>query len=290
MKLDYLSRFSNSLDAHALLSVCLFLLVWIGAWLPLAIPLAIALKWRPFTRAESHQKLPLLASLYLIAPVVIMGLNRLLGTSFADYGLMGGRSLFNSVGIGWIVGLLGLILMNGVQLGLGWIQVSDSPTNTDHAPQTNLRNVVAFATTKIVPVAILSLGIGFVEELIFRGFMETQLEMRYAPWLSAAIVSLIFASLHLVWEVNKTRPQLPGLWLMGMVLVLARWMDEGSLGVAWGLHAAWIFGISILDMTQRFSLTQRVPAWITGLKGEPLAGVVGIVFLSLTGLVLWGFC
>ncbi|HHP7243719.1 MAG TPA: lysostaphin resistance A-like protein [Elainellaceae cyanobacterium] len=287
--MDYLSKFTTSLDAHAPLSVGIFLLVWIGAWLPLAIPLAIALKWRPFTEAEWHQKLPLLASLYLIAPIVIIGMSKLLGTSLADYGLVGGRSLFNSVGIGWVVGLSGLVLMNAVQLGLGWIQVSDSPTNTDQAPQPNMRNAAAFATTVVVPVAVLSLGIALVEELVFRGFMETQIEMRYSPWLSAAIISLLFASLHLVWDVNKTWPQLPGLWLMGMVLVLARWADEGSLGIAWGLHAAWIFGISILDTTQRFSVTQRVPAWVAGLKGEPLAGVVGLVFLSLTGLVLWGF-
>ncbi|MGJ3244780.1 MAG: CPBP family intramembrane glutamic endopeptidase [Elainellaceae cyanobacterium] len=287
--MDYLSIFSNHLDADAPLSVGIFLLVWIGAWLPLAIPLAIALKWRPFTAAEWHQKLPLLASLYLIAPIVIIGLTRLLRTSLADYGVVGGRSLFNSVGIGWVVGLSGLVLMNGVQIGLGWIQFSDSPTQIDQTPQTNARNVAAFATTIVVPVAVLSLGIGFVEELVFRGFMETQLEMRYSPWLSAAIVSLMFASLHLVWDVDKTRPQLPGLWLMGMVLVLARWADAGSIGIAWGLHAAWIFGISILDTTQRLSVTQRVPTWVTGLKGEPLAGVVGIVFLSLTGLVLWGF-
>ena len=90
---------------------------------------------------------------------------------------------------------------------------------------------------------MLGLWISTTEELIFRGFLQNELNQDYPVWVAGAIASLIFAVTHLLWERQETLPQLPGLWLMGMVLTLARWADGGSLWLACGLHAGWIWGL-----------------------------------------------
>ncbi len=77
---------------------------------------------------------------------------------------------------------------------------------------------------------------------------------------------------------------------MGMVLVFARWVDGGSLGLATGLHTGWIWGLTCLDSTELISYTGKGPTWITGLGANPLAGVAGIVCLLTTGILLqWLF-
>jgi membrane protease YdiL (CAAX protease family) len=133
-----------------------------------------------------------------------------------------------------------------------------------------------------------ALFVGGIEELVFRGFIFTQLEQNYSIWLAAIISSLIFAVLHLVWEQTETLPQLPGLWLMGMVLVLARLADGHNLGIAWGLHAGWVWAIATIDTAGLITYTDKVSAWVTGINKKPLAGLTGIMCVSATGgVLLW---
>ena len=99
---------------------------------------------------------------------------------------------------------------------------------------------------------------------------------------------MIFAVLHLVWEQTETLPQLPGLWLMGMVLVLARLADGHNLGIAWGLHAGWVWAIATIDTAGLITYTDKVSAWVTGINKKPLAGLTGIMCVSATGgVLLW---
>lgn len=103
----------------------------------------------------------------------------------------------------------------------------------------------------------------------FSGFLLTQLGRDYPIWLAAIISSLIFALLHLVWEKKETVPQLPGLWLMGMVLVLARLVNDGNLGIAWGLHSGWVWAIGCIDTAGLINYTGNVPEWVTGKNKNP---------------------
>ncbi len=134
---------------------------------------------------------------------------------------------------------------------------------------------------------LLGLWVGITEEVIFRGVLINELTPDYSYWLAGIISSVIFALLHLIWQPKKTIPQLPGLWLMGMVLVLARWIIDGNLGLAWGLHAGWIWGLSSLQEANLISYTGKVPSQITGWLGDPIAGIVGIICLLATGVILW---
>jgi hypothetical protein len=73
---------------------------------------------------------------------------------------------------------------------------------------------------------------------------------------------------------------------MGMVLILARFTNGGSIGLAWGLHAGWVWAIACLDTAQLIEYTAKVPEWVTGKNRKPLAGVAGIACLALAGGVL----
>jgi len=263
------------MTSTALVKVAIFFVAWVVLWLPLAIPIAIFLKWHPDKPLAAEQKLPLLATLYLIAPLILWGASWVDRVSFSNYGLEWKFTVLKSLGMGLGLGVLSLIIVFLGQWRLGWIE-----WHLENLPQ---------LTQIFLPILFLGLGIGAIEELIFRGFLLNTLAKDYSVWIAAAISSIIFALLHLVWEQQETLPQLPGLWLMGMVLVLARQVDGGSLGLAWGLHTGWIWGLTCLDTAALLSYTDQGPIWMTGLGKKPLAGVAGIFCLLMTGIFLQWF-
>ncbi len=273
--LDFLIAIPSSL-----LQVTIFFVAWVCLWLPLAVASTIILQkdkatsasWQPFKQITAEQKLPLLASLYLIAPLVLWGANKIFDNSFYSYGVIWDWSSLQSLGIGFVFGVVGLAILFGLQTLLGWVEW-----------QAIGKEIVSIT----LPILLLAVGISAIEELIFRGFLLTQLQQNYSIYLAAAIASLIFAILHLVWEQKETIPQLPGLWLMGMVLVLARYVDRGNLGLAWGFHSGLVWAIATIDTAGLITYTGKVPEWVTGKYGKPLAGVTGISFLLATGAVLW---
>jgi hypothetical protein len=268
-------------SSTGLLKAIAFFLVWAGLWLPLAIPVAIVLKWRPLSPMKVEQKLPLLASLYLIAPLIVWGASWAEGSSFSDYGLEWKLSTLVSLSLGLGLGVLSLAVIFGLEGMLGWIEWQKE----EEQP----RDWLSISKSILLPTLLIGLLVSGIEELIFRGFLLNELQQDYSVLVAAAISSVIFALLHLVWEQQETLPQLPGLWLMGMVLVLARIVDGGSLGLAWGLHAGWIWGIASLDTARLINYTSFVPAWMTGIREKPLAGGAGIVCLLGTAAVLWSF-
>lgn len=261
-------------NQSSIATVAIFFLIWVLLWLPIAIPLAIALKWYPPNPLTIEQKLPLVLSLYALAPLVLWGIAYLQEIPFSAYGLTGKFSVLLSLGIGLLVGGGGVGLLFALEERLGWVTWQ---------PGGWLRLIPA------IPIPLLlGLLVSLIEELVFRGFLLNQLQLNFSPWLAATGSSLIFAFLHLVWEGKAATPQLPGLWLMGMVLVLARWVDNGSLGLAIGLHAGWIAGMASLDSAQILSYTGRNPKWMTGLAEKPLAGGMGLLLLLATAVTIWG--
>ncbi|AFY32602.1 CPBP family intramembrane glutamic endopeptidase [Calothrix sp. PCC 7507] len=262
-------------DAPVLVVVMTFFTVWVFLWLPVAIVSAIILNWRPGKPLQPEQKIPLLVPLYLLAPLVLWGINWLGFRAFSDYGFVKNSSIVNSLLLGFGLGVLGLVAVFTCQFYLGWCKWQ----------QCNFKRVPSI----LLPTLLIALFVGGIEELVFRGFIFTELEQDYPIWVAAIISSLIFALLHLVWEQHETIPQLPGLWLMGMVLVLARFADRGNLGIAWGLHAGWVWAIATLDTAELITYTSTVSEWYTGKHKKPLAGLAGIICILGTGVILWLF-
>lgn len=282
-------------SSSAMLKVFAFFVAWLSIWLPIAIPTAILLKWQPFKPLAVEQKLPLLATLYLVVPLIVWSASYIEGATLSDYGLGCGAVTCNvsttlfSILLGLSLGVMSLAVLFAIEYRLGWVkwcwedqQLSASTESPPPTPGSLIRSI-------LLPTLFVGLWISGTEELVFRGFLLNQLHQEYSPWMAAAISSLIFALLHLVWEQEKTLPQLPGLWLMGMVLVLARWVNGGSLGLAWGLHTGWIWVMASLDAAELIAYTGSGATWITGIGEKPLAGGAGLLFLLATGALLWSF-
>ncbi|WOD40522.1 CPBP family intramembrane glutamic endopeptidase [Nodosilinea sp. E11] len=244
--------------------------------------------------APQH-KLPLLLPLYLLAPVAVEGHRRLSAGTWADYGVAWNVPFWQLVAVGFAIATGGVIALVALQIGLGWrrwqphrqapddLSVSKpDPSNPEPAAGPGPGGV-------LLAVLPLALFIGWIEELVFRGVLVNGLGQAWPLWAMAIAVSLIFAVSHLVWDGPAGAPQLPGLAIMGAVLLLARWAVGGSLGLAWGLHAGWVFAIAAIDALALVKPGKDGPAWLIGLPDQPLTGVLPLALLVLTGIGVWGW-
>ncbi|HEY9657978.1 MAG TPA: CPBP family intramembrane glutamic endopeptidase, partial [Allocoleopsis sp.] len=205
------------------------------------------------------------------------------------YGLVSDRAIgqmaiWQTAGLGLLLASISLGGLFVLQSKLGWLHWRFLTGSPQTPPA---QGSIPPWVLPLLSTLGLALWVSCTEELVFRGFVFTTLQQEYAPWIAASIASLIFAVLHLVWEGKEGLPQLLGLWLMGMVLSLARWVDQGSLGLAIGLHAGWVWVIAYLDTMQAMHYSNQAPSWLIGWGGKPLAGAMGLIFLLGTGLVLW---
>lgn len=259
-------------QAPVWIKVGVFFVAWVGAWLPIALPIARIVNWKFPQPLEVSQKLPLVVSLYLLAPVVLYTFARLESVPFSTYGLVWNLSLLRSLGWGIGIGAIGVFILFSIQTVLGWM----------HWQSEHWRKFLA----ALFPMLLIGLLIGGIEELVFRGFLFGQLVKEFDFWSAAIASSLIFAVLHLVWEGRENIPQLPGLSLMGVVLCLAFSANHSRIGLAWGLHAGWIWVMASLDSANLISYASSAPEWLVGLGEKPLAGLMGLLFLLGTGLTI----
>jgi membrane protease YdiL (CAAX protease family) len=245
--------------------------VWTIIWLPIALLVSRLINWQPKEPLTPKQKLILLASLYILTPGIIIWKVKTEFLAFADLGLSLTPGDLRYVLLGLGASLASLILVFSLE----------SVSNLITWRWQNLRQIKSL----LLPILSLSLLISLVEELIFRGYIFITLLADNSFWLAAIASSVIFAALHLIWERKQTWPQLPGLWLMGMVLVAARVLTNDTIYLAIGLHAGWIWGLTCLDSADLLTYKHQ-DHWFTGMKQQPLAGMAGILCLGITGLGL----
>ena len=254
------------------LKVFTFFGIWAIVWLPIAFVVSRLINWRPEQILIPKQKLILLASLYILSPIVLYWKITVEDLSFANLGLSLQPNIFASILLGLVLSLSSLIVVFALESIFKLVNWHWDRTNQ--------------LLSLSLPILALALFISIIEELIFRGYTFSTLLIDYPYWLAAAISSLIFALLHLVWERKETLPQIPGLWLMGMILIGARIINNGNLGLAIGLHTGWIWGLTCIDSAQLLTYSKK-DSWLTGFSQQPLAGIAGISCLFLTGSILW---
>ncbi len=258
---------------HSWLRLLILVITWIVLWLPVAVPIALQLQWRPFQPLAAAQKLPLLGSLYLISPLIMWGLLSAQDKGWDYYGLFWNNATAGSVLLGLGISIASLSIVFGWEWSQGWLVWHSE----------NHRQLLINS----LPILLLALWIGVTEELIFRGCLQTELATDYGVWVAGLLASLIFAALHLVWERQQTLPQIPGLILMGGVLTLARITDHGGLGLAIGLHAGWVWGLTCLDAAQLITYNESASSWLIGWYQQPLAGIAGFICLIGTAVSLF---
>lgn len=184
------------------------------------------------------------------------------------YGLVGSRQN----GQEWLIGLgsgvlltLTLFIVEGL---FGWL-------NWEHSSELSRMILEGFLS---------GIGVGFAEELVFRGWLLDEFERDYHPSIALGINSLLFAILHFIKPLDvilQTWPQFPGLFLLALILILTKRICQNRLGFPMGFHGGLVWGYYLINVGNLVEYSGRAPDWITGVNGNPLAGVMGVGFLSL---------
>jgi membrane protease YdiL (CAAX protease family) len=145
----------------------------------------------------------------------------------------------------------------------------------------------------VVEWSLAFLAVGLSEEYAFRGYMLFTLTTGIGFWVSAILMSTLFALAH-VSNSGETPLGLTQVAVFGMVACIAL----GRTGNLWwpiGFHAAWDWGQTFfygvpdsgLKATHNFLHSEfSGPAWLTGGSTGPEASIFSLVILVIAGAVL----
>lgn len=149
-------------------------------------------------------------------------------------------------------------------------------------------------TATVLNALLLLLGLGFAEELVFRGWLWRELSLLFgggAAGEQRALLgqALLFALVHPWYQAGGPGALglLGGLTLLGLVLALQRRADGGLLWGAVGLHGGLVGGWLLLSQGL-LRLEPLAPAWLVGPGGSqpnPVGGLVGWFGLAVLLLV-----
>ena len=265
------------------LRILAFLLLLGSLWLPLAASIAL------WSRDANQTTIWAMALLFMGFLALIQRWGhwlhqdpQILRTYGLGFDLQSRRELLLGLGIG----LASLVLMFGLYALLGWLTWQPSSLTLGRVALEGL---------------LVAMGVGLAEELVFRGWILDELDRDYRPQIALWSNGLFYALLHFLkpWpEVMRTLPQFPGLVLLGLILV---WMKRstqghrrttaslitrpGRLALPIGFHAGLVWGYYLFTVGQLIQLNQTAPEWLTGIDGNPLSGVMGL--LCLGGLAVY---
>ena len=129
----------------------------------------------------------------------------------------------------------------------------------------------------------LGLVVGLAEELLFRGWLQSELKLFWGDQPAVVGQALIFSLVHTRFNlgVSAMISLLIGLFLLGMLLSIQRKIDQNSLWGCIGLHGGLVAGWFLLQ-TELLQISNDAPAWLIGPGGtntNPLGSNLAIVAL-----------
>jgi len=146
---------------------------------------------------------------------------------------------------------------------------------------------------------LVAIGVGVVEELVFRGWLLLELERDYSRSVALWVNAILFAIAHYlrpIAAILATWPQFFGLLLLGLTLVWARRIPlrnrrsrvtRTTLAYAAGLHGGLVWAYYQVDVNDWVVPSGQVPDWVTGVGGNPLAGLLGLGLLGAIATVVY---
>ena len=129
-------------------------------------------------------------------------------------------------------------------------------------------------------------GVGFAEELVFRGWLWGELQLQLNPLPAAVAQAVIFSVLHTRFDQGWAIPLglLPGMVMLGLVLAGQRSKDGNLLAGAVGLHGGLVAGWFALQ-SGLLSLEPSIPVWLMGPNYSPVAALPN--YNPVGGLLGW---
>lgn len=257
---------------YTFVRIVLFLLCLALIWLPIAIPLNAILYEEP--------NLSTIATMGLLLIQFIL-LQKLWGTYiyrqpfiFQEYGFKCDR-----IGIiTFIQGLaIGFSFCSGLfitQAIFGWLIINNSEE---------------FLLKIVIEGFLSAAGIAFAEELVFRGWILNEIEKDFSKNNGLWCSSILFAVAHFlkpISEIIRTSIAFPALLILGLSLVWAKRAYSDRLSVSVGIHGGLVWSYYILNVGNLITYTDRVPEWITGIDGNPIAGVFGLSWMGVLALMM----
>ena len=132
---------------------------------------------------------------------------------------------------------------------------------------------------------LLIFGVGFAEELIFRGWLLEELKNQFGLKKALIFQSSIFSIVHIgfnlpLWQMISI---LSGLFLLGIFLAFVRLKNNNSLWGCIGLHGGLVGGWFLVN-NGLFEISKDVPIWLVGpgnINTNPLGGIFGISLMII---------
>ncbi|MBW4615004.1 MAG: CPBP family intramembrane metalloprotease [Desmonostoc vinosum HA7617-LM4] len=174
---------------------------------------------------------------------------------------------------GLAMGVINILILFSIEGFFGWL-VWQQPK--------------VFFVRIVLEGLVVGLGIGFAEELLFRGWLLDELQRDYKPGVALWTDAVAFALLHFIKPLEAiihTLPQFPALLMLGLTQVWAKRWRHGRLGLPMGFHGGIVWGYYMINVGELIKYSGRVPDWVTGVNNNPLQGVMGVVLMS--GLAWW---
>ena len=131
----------------------------------------------------------------------------------------------------------------------------------------------------------LIIGVGFAEELIFRGWLLEEFKNQYGFKKAIILQAFVFSIAHIGFDIPFWQMIciLFGLFLLGILLSLVRIKDDNSLWGCAGLHGG-LVGIWFIINNGLIEFSGDTPIWLVGpgnINTNPLGGFYGITLLIL---------
>ncbi|MCF4966263.1 CPBP family intramembrane glutamic endopeptidase [Nostoc sp. CMAA1605] len=249
-----------------------FILVLLLLWLPIAAPI--------YLLVDDSNRVSIITMVVLYVEFIF--LLRFWGQKVYQqpqilklYGLKFTRRNGVELLFGFILGIINIFILFGAQSLLGWL-VWQSPK--------------IFLPKLILEGLLVGIGVGFAEELLFRGWLLDELQRDYTQPVALWTDALIFAALHFIKPlaaIIETLPQFPALVLLGLTQVWGKRWRRGLLGLPIGLHGGLVGGYYIINVGGLSQYSGRVPNWVTGVNNNPLQGLMGVFFMSILAIWMW---
>ena len=146
-----------------------------------------------------------------------------------------------------------------------------------------------FKIVDLVDSIFLCLFVGFFEELIFRGWLATEMNCLYGYKKGNILQATIFSLVHFRTGMSflEATCLTIGLFLFGLVLAQRRNLNDGSLWGSIGLHGG-LVGVWFLVQNSLVDFYPNRPSWLIGSgypSPNPIGGVFGILILLLLYII-----